>query len=291
MADVRGPDRTTDGAPAEGTEERKPNPGGARELIYGDLRVALHSAESAPRYIQVATVLRRLVERGALSTGDALPSERDLSAATQLSRVTVRKAIEKLLSEGVLSRRHGSGTFVARRIEQPLSVLAGFSEDIQSRGRDPGSNWLSKILARPTPEEAMAVGVRPNETVVRLSRVRTADGEPLAIEHTVVPAALLPSTDLVGASLYAALAERGHRPATGIQHLRAALASHEEARLLLVPAGSAILRIERRSFLENGRPVEFTRSAYRGDRYDFVATMTSIGRWPPERPCMAAQAP
>jgi GntR family transcriptional regulator len=260
-------------------------------MIYGDLRVALRSAESAPRYIQVATVLRKLVERGALSTGDALPSERDLSAATQLSRVTVRKAIEELQRDGVLSRRHGSGTFVARRIEQPSSVLAGFSEDMRSRGSDPGSIWLSRILARPTPEEVMALGVRPDEGIVRLSRVRTADGEPLAIEHAVVPAALMPSTDFVGASLYAALAEQGHRPATGIQHLRAAHASDEEARLLLVPIGSAILRIELRSFLENGRPVEFTRSAYRGDRYDFVATMTSIGRWLPAGSRIAAQTP
>jgi GntR family transcriptional regulator len=183
----------------------------------------------------------------------------------------MRRAIETLLREGVLSRRHGSGTFVAKRIEQPLSVLASFSEDMRNRGNSPGSIWISKTLTHPSPKEALALGVGPDEQVLRLLRVRTADGEPLAIETAVVP-----SADLVSTSLYAALAERGFRPAHGIQRLHAALASSEEASLLMIPVGSAILRIERRAFLANGRPIEFTLSAYRGDRYDFVARLSGI---------------
>lgn len=241
-----------------------------------ELRAAIAVLDATPRYLGLATAVRRLVERGAFQPGDALPAERNLSAITGFSRVTVRRAIEELLREGILSRRHGSGTYVARRIEQPLSVLAGFTEEMKSRGARPGSVWLARSLARPTPAEGLALGVRPDEQVVRFSRVRTADDEPLAIEHAAVPAALLPSPDLVTTSLYQALAERGHRPASGIQRLHAALASAEEARHLLVPVGAAILRIERRSFLENGRPAEFTLSAYRGDRYDFVATMQGL---------------
>jgi len=256
-----------------GTAEGSSGLGGTRELVYSDLKAALRSADSAPRYVQVATVFRNLVERGALRAGDALPSERDLSSITGLSRVTVRKAVETLLREGVLSRRHGSGTFVARRIEQPLSVLAGFSEDMRSRGSRPGSKWISKALTRPSPKEAMALGVGPDEQVLRLLRVRTADDEPLAIETAVVPASVLPSPDLVETSLYGALAERGFRPGHGVQRLHAALAAPEEAQLLMIPLGSAILRIERRAFLPSGRPIEFTTSSYRGDRYDFVATL------------------
>lgn len=252
-----------------------------RSDIHAEILAGVDTQISTPRYLQLAASMREMVQKGTFRAGEALPSERELASITGFARVTVRRAVDELLREGILSRRHGSGTYVARRIEQPLSVLAGFSEDMQSRGSRPGSIWLSRVLARPTPEEAMALGVRPDEQVVRLSRVRTADDDPLAIEHAVVPAALLPSPDLVETSLYAALAQHGYRPASGMQSLRAALATHEEARLLLVPVGSAILRIERRSFLENGRPAEFTTSAYRGDRYNFVATLKSVAEWSP----------
>jgi GntR family transcriptional regulator len=254
--------------------------GSSREAIYDELRATLNQADPTPRYLQVASAFRNLVHRGVLRPGEALPSERDLSAVTGFSRVTVRRAVETLLREGVLSRRHGSGTFVARRIEQPLSVLAGFSEDMRNRGSRPGSVWISKTLAQPSPNEAMALGVGPDEQVLRILRVRTADDEPLAIEIAVVPAAILPSPDLVSSSLYAALAERGFRPSHGVQRLHAALATPDEAHRLMIPEGSAILRIERRAFLANGRPVEFTLSAYRGDRYDFVATLSGIGEQP-----------
>jgi GntR family transcriptional regulator len=105
---------------------------------------------------------------------------------------------------------------------------------------------------------------------VRISRVRTADDEPLAIERAVVPAALLPPVEEIGDSLYAALGRSGNRPVRGLQRLQSSLATPAEAQLLNVPVGAAILRIERRSYLASGAPVEFTRSAYRGDRYDFV---------------------
>ncbi|CAN5307722.1 GntR family transcriptional regulator [soil metagenome] len=262
-----------------------------RDVAYAALGDAVQQPGPTPRYLRLATGIRRLVSEGNFHPGEALPAERILTTITGYSRVTVRRAIEELLREGILSRRHGSGTYVTRRIEQPLSALAGFSEDIKSRGLRPGSVWLSRALATPTPEEGLALGVRPDEKVVRLSRVRTADDDPLASEHAVIPATVLPSPDLVGASLYAALAERGFRPINGVQRLRAALATPEEARLLLIPVGSAILRIERRGFLESGRPVELTTSAYRGDRYDFVSTMSALTEGPETRGAAASRRP
>jgi GntR family transcriptional regulator len=249
----------------------------SRDLIYAELLTNVNPTDPTPRYLQVASAFRNLVERGVLKAGEALPSERDLSGVTGLSRVTMRRAVETLLREGVLSRRHGSGTYVAKRIEQPLSVLAGFSEDMKNRGTRPGSVWISKIVTHPSPKEAMALGVGPDEQVLRLLRVRTADGEPLAIETAVVPAIILPSVELVSTSLYSALSDQGFRPAYGVQRLHAALATGDEADLLMIPVGSAILRIERRAFLPNGRPIEFTLSAYRGDRYDFIARLSGSG--------------
>ena len=164
-----------------------------------------------------------------------------------------------------------------RSIEQPASVLAGFTADIRNRGQTPGSIWLKRALAAPTPEEAMTLALSPDSKVVQLWRVRTADDEPLAIERAVVPAVLLPSPDQIGDSLYAALAKMGNRPGRGLQRLQASLATPAEAERLSIPAGAAILRIERRTFLANGTPVEFTRSAYRGDRYDFVTEVREPG--------------
>jgi GntR family transcriptional regulator len=141
---------------------------------------------------------------------------------------------------------------------------------MRNRGNRPGSIWIEKSLAPPTPEEAMTLAVAPGAMVVRLARVRTADEEPLAIERATVPAVLLPPIEEIGDSLYAALDRRGNRPVRGLQRLQSSLANPGEAQLLDIPVGAAILRIERRSYLASGAPVEFTRSAYRGDRYDFV---------------------
>ena len=230
----------------------------------------LDQASPTPLYLQLAELIRGQIREGEIRTGDALPSERELSDAIGISRVTVRKSLDVLLREGLLSRRHGSGTYIAPRIEQPAALLAGFSADMAVRGHAPGSILVEKATGLPTPDEAMALGLGPNQLVHRLTRVRTANGEPLAIERAVVPAALLPSLDAVGASLYAALEAHGARPVRGLQRLQASLATLQEAKLLSIPAGAAVLRIERRGFLPNGAPVELTRSAYRGDRYDFM---------------------
>ncbi|SDR22298.1 GntR family transcriptional regulator [Rhizobiales bacterium GAS191] len=264
------------GAPRNGRRERRAGESeAANRDIYRRLAAAIDFEQQTPRYFQLATAMRHAISSGALRAGEAIESERRLATLTGMSRVTIRHAIEELLREGMLSRRHGSGTYVAERIDQPLSMLSSFTEDVRMRGGRAGSIWISRETVPPTPHEAFALGLRPNKLVVRLRRVRTANNEPLAIENAVVPAELLPSPELVTISLYAALAKLGHRPATGVQRLQATLASIEEAKLLGVLAGSAILRIERRGFLANGRPVEFTTSAYRGDRYDFVATLTT----------------
>ena len=111
---------------------------------------ALAGDDPTPRYLRLAGALSRLIESGVFQPGEAVPSERDLAHLTGYARVTVRNAIDALIRGGTLSRRHGSGTFVASRIEQPLSVLASFSTDIANRGERPGSVWLSKEVARPS---------------------------------------------------------------------------------------------------------------------------------------------
>jgi len=226
-----------------------------------------------PLYIQLANKLRDSINEGQIATGEALPSERALSELTGASRVTIRKAIEQLVEEGLLLRRHGSGTFIAPRAEQPGTTLSGFSADALHRGKAPGSIWLVKTVSSATPDEAAALAIAPAAQVARLARVRIADDEPLAIEHATVVADLLPAMERIGDSLYAALDMKGNRPVRGVQKIRASLATPIEAGLLSIKEGSEVLRIERRTYLADGTPVEFTRSAYRGDRYEFVSEL------------------
>lgn len=225
-----------------------------------------------PLYLQLQEGLRELIGSGRLRRGDAIPAERDLAILAGVSRVTVRKAVNALVDAGMLTRKVGAGTFVSGRIEQPLSHLLGFSEDMRARGYEPGSIWLNKSIARASPDEAMALGIAPSAPVVRLRRIRTANGEPIALETAVASVRDLPSPDLVTDSFYEALRARHLVPTRALQRIRAGLASEEEARLLGLTHPAAVLQIERRTLLEDGRTVEVTFSSWR-DLYDFVAEL------------------
>ncbi len=225
-----------------------------------------------PLYEQVARGLWHLIQTGQLEPGTPIPPERRLAQLLGVSRLTVRKALEGLVAQGALLRRPGAGTFVARRVEQPLSHLSGFSEDMRARGMEPGSRWLRKEVGQASPEEALALALSPGKGVVRLVRVRTADGVPMALEAAVLPLEVLPNPEEVGDSLYAYLEVQGLRPTRALQRLRAVGAPLEVARLLGLTPGEPVLFIQRVSFLR-GQPVEFTRSYYRGDLYDFVAEL------------------
>jgi GntR family transcriptional regulator len=240
---------------------------------------ALSSELPLPLYLQLARHLRRLVTDGRLADQDALPSERELAELFGVSRVTVRKAIHELTGEGLLLQRQGAGTFVsdAPHVEQRLSTLTSFTEDMESRGLVASCRWLGRSIAVATPEEALNLDLTPGSRVCRLHRQRMADGTPVATELAVVPNRFLADPAEVGDSLYETLRACGHPPFRALQRLRAVRLSPDQARLLDVPEGAAGLYIERRTLLESGTPVEFVRSYYRGDAYDFVVELTLAG--------------
>jgi GntR family transcriptional regulator len=232
---------------------------------------------NAPLYLRIKRLVQESVTTGDLQQGEAIPSERDIAELLDVSRVTVRKAFSELVGDGVLVQRRGSGTFVrghSGRLEQPLSRLTSFSEDMKLRGLKTDADWLDRSTALPTPEEAMKLSISPSDHVCRFHRLRRANGVPLAIEYAVVPHRFLEDPDQVTDSLYQALANRGHQPIRALQRLHATALSDREAQLLVLPAGSPALFIERVSYLSDGRIVEYTRSHYRGDTYDFVAELT-----------------
>lgn len=232
--------------------------------------------QGGPLYLQLKRWIEAAIARGAIKPGDALPSERDLANKVDVSRVTVRKAVQYLVQDGVLVQRHGSGTFVApqpNRVEQSLGQLTSFAEDMARRGLPVRSILLDRGIYDPSPEEVMALGLSPGEKVARIARLRISGEAPLAIERASITAAILPDPALVAGSLYAELERTGNRPVRAIQRIRAANLNESDAKLLAISAGAAALHIERIGYLSSGRVVEFTRSVYRGDTYDFVAEL------------------
>lgn len=233
--------------------------------------------ESAPLYLRLKLLVQDAISHGDLKPGDSVPSERDVAELLDISRVTVRKAFTDLVEDGVLLQRRGSGTYVRERsgrIEQPLSRLTSFSEDMKLRGLKTNADWLDRSSGLPTPEEALKLSISPSEHVCRFHRLRRADGEPLAIELAVVPHRFLDDPMTVADSLYDALRARGFHPVRALQRLHATTLNAREAEWLDQPDGSPALFIERISFLPDGHIVEYTRSHYRGDSYDFVAELT-----------------
>jgi GntR family transcriptional regulator len=246
----------------------------AADTLFGAESIAL--PQGGPLYLQLKRWIEDAVHRGAIRPGDALPSERDLAARVEMSRVTVRKAVQHLVREGILVQRHGSGTYVApqpNRVEQSLSQLTSFAEDMARRGMAVRSVFLDRGLYAPSPEETVTLGLSSGENVARVARLRISGDTPLAIERAAISASILPDPEAVGTSLYSHLERTGNRPVRAIQRIRAANLNEEDAALLEVSPGVAALHIERTSYLASGRVVEFTRSIYRGDTYDFVAEL------------------
>ena len=224
---------------------------------------------------RLARGLRDAIERGVVRPQEALPAERDLATDFAVSRITVRKALDALVADGLLIRRQGAGTFVAGRVEKQFAKLSSFSEDMAARGRTARSEWLLRGDGAVTPDESLMLGLSPGAPVYRFRRIRFADDLPMAIEHSAIPGFALAAADAVGDSLYAALEAAGHRPARALQRLRAVLFTAEQAQQLGVEKGAPGLFIERRGFLDDGRAIEATQSWYRGDAYDFVAELST----------------
>src|SRR5918993_5104355 len=216
-----------------------------------------------------------LMER--FGVGNAIPSERQLSADLGVSRLTVRAALDDLVREGYLVRRRGSGTFVREpKIAQELTMTS-FSEDMAQRGMRPGSKTLSLTVTTAGAYLGRCLHVSPSERIVVATRLRLADDETMAIETLHVPEPLVPGLtreDFDQTSFYDLLTERyGIEIVGGIQTIEPTVTNEEESEILGVPLHSPAFQFERTTRSESGSIVEFVRSIYRGDRYRLGAEL------------------
>lgn len=227
--------------------------------------------------------LRTEIERGRLSGDDMLPGERELAEVLSVSRTTLRRMLAVLVEDGLLRHRQGVGTFVTRdaRLKEasrpsagaPVlpSRLAGFTEEMQSRGWRPSSHVLTSSLGHPGPEEAMMLACSPQSVVLKLARLRLADGVPVALDDAVVPSRFLDAAEALGPSLFATLDERGFRPVRALHRVGAVLLAAETAHHLQVEPGSPAIQLRSTAYLADGPCCVYTRSIWRADRYDSIA--------------------
>jgi GntR family transcriptional regulator len=212
-----------------------------------------------------------------LEVGQPIPAERQLAVDLAVSRLTVRAALDELVRDGYLDRRHGSGTYVTEpKIAQPLT-LTSFSDDMRRRGMKPGSRTLELISTVAGARLAHRLGVSPEARLIRVKRLRLADSQPMAMEVLHVPESLVPGltrADFEDHSFYELLRERyGITIASGSQSIEPTVTSEEESEVLGVPLHTPAFLFERTTVSESGRIVEFVRSIYRGDRYRLVADL------------------
>ncbi|TNM60088.1 GntR family transcriptional regulator [Aliirhizobium smilacinae] len=245
-----------------------------RDALLDRLAISLGgSNDHSPIYMRLAMALADAIDGGHLGRGRSLPSERLLAERLNISRVSVRRAIAELEGEGRVNRRHGARTVVQTRVRKDLPNLTGFSDEIRARGMEPSFSWISRGTVIGTLHETMALGLPVQTEVIRLIRVRHADGIPIALERAVVPKSILPDAMLVTDSLYATLASLNARPHHGFQRIRADVMSVAEAELLQAAPQTPMLVAERRCFLEDGRAIEFTETRYNGKVYDFISDL------------------
>lgn len=234
-----------------------------------DLLPDMLSADRA-KGTQLEEILEGLVAR--LGPGGRLPSERHLAERFGVARMTVRGAIDGLITRGLIYRAQGQGTFVAQPRFAQSEALTSFSEDMRRRGLRPGATVLGRDLVDADSMMAGRLEIGEGDPVVRFERLRTADLEPMALERAYLPLQRFPgldALDLTNASLYDALRRNWAVTVhTAEQRVHAVLLQAEDAARLDVEEGRPGLAFHRRTRAATGLVIEYVVSLYRGDRYE-----------------------
>ena len=238
----------------------------------------MSAAHNALLYARIEAVLAAEITGGDLKVGDQLPTEDSLMARFGVSRITVRRAIQNLVSRGLVEIRRGKGTFVAvAKITQDLKELSGFVEDMRALGRKPTARVIGKEIVTADPVVASQLALTRGERVVRIRRVRLSDGIPLSFDETYLPLEIgqkIITNNLRVEPIFSLLERKYDVPLIEADYkLDAVPADREVAAALKVKQGSPIFRIERTSFSTGSRPVDYEKLHYRGDIVRFATRL------------------
>jgi len=230
---------------------------------------------SIPLYVQIAEGLIGQIESGELAPGVQLPAERELSEKLGVNRLTLRRALRVLESQGLIVRKHGVGTYVAEpKIERRMEVVFRFTRGMQKRGFTPAAKIISLELSVIEAALARELQMPVSSLAYLVLRLRSINQEPVLLESYTIPAQRFPGLDrydLESRSLYEVMeTEYGVAIARARQSFEPVAASEFEANLLAVGLGAPLMLERRLSFDKEGRPVEQGKDRYRGDRFRFV---------------------
>ena len=232
----------------------------------------------SPLYERVESVLAGDIADGSLAPETQLPSEDGLVERFKVSRTTVRKAIQNLVERGLVEVRRGKGTFVTQpKITQELTELTGFVEDMRALGRTPTARVVDKRIVAADEAVGRQLALAPGTLVVRLRRVRLADGVAMSFDETYLPRDIgekVVENDLEAQPVFTLLEDKYDTPLVEAEYkLEAAAADPLAAEALQVPTGSPIFLIERTCYTTGNRPIDYERLHYRGDLIRFVTRL------------------
>lgn len=226
-----------------------------------------------PMYIKIHNQIKRDVENHVYKVGDRIPAERQLAVKFGVSRMTLRQAIKTLEEEGILERRLGSGTYVAsQKVQEKMSGIMSFTEITQANGQIPSSKLISYQIGKPSLSEKERLNLNPDSEVLRMERIRFADETPICYEVVTIPYHLVEnlSKDDISTHLYETLNKNGYRIGRVTEHISAAVANENDARLLNAKRGEALITRRQVTELSNGQPFEYTRARYVAERFEFT---------------------
>jgi GntR family transcriptional regulator len=228
-----------------------------------------------PLYDQIERNLRDLIINGKLAQGGLVPSEWELVELYGVSRLTVRRALDELVRQNWLERKHGVGTFVRQPVSASISASKlSFTEQMRSIGRKPASQLVNLRRTAATAKVARLLRIEECEPIIEIARVRLADGEPILLETSCLSLKQFPSLEnyswTENESLYQILSEGYGVNVTGLDHtLKPVLLTETEAHYLQAKAGTPAILSEIVAFTKNGTPVEYVWSVSNGDKSEF----------------------
>lgn len=227
-----------------------------------------------PMYIKIHNQIKRDIENKKYVVGQRIPAERQLAQKFNVSRMTLRQAIKTLEDEGILERRLGSGTYVAsQKVQEKMSGVMSFTDITRSNGQVPSSKLISYRITKPSLSEKEKLKINDDDNVLRMERVRSADDVPICYEVATIPYSLVEdfSKEEISTSLYDTLKKKGGYAIGNVtENIGAAVASENDARLLSVRRGEALVTRRQVTELSDGRPFEYVRASYVAERFEFT---------------------
>jgi GntR family transcriptional regulator len=227
-----------------------------------------------PIYIKIHNRIKRAIEQQKYKVGERIPAERQMAQEFHVSRMTLRQAIKILESEGILERRVGSGTYVAsQKVQEKMSGVMSFGQITRANGQVPSSKLISYHISLPLLSEQEKLQISSSEEVLRMRRIRYADGVPICREVVAIPHKLIKnfSKKDISTHLYRTLEKKGgYQIGSVVENIGASLATEQDARFLQTRKGQPLITRRQVTSLADGQPFEYTRAYYVADRFEFT---------------------